>query len=181
MIERELLEEFVDRLVVLENFQDELSLDRKIELLSLVLDQLRYERGKDSETVTFEEYLQSEVKVVGNRLLISAPSVLRDVGSGLMLQQGESLIYVQRKLGHASINLTADTYGKWLPLGNKTAVDRLDATILSESGSKMVAMREGEAEETSEVVGKFGGACRGRTYGPLMKSQPPVVSPLSVP
>jgi integrase len=32
-----------------------------------------------------------------------------------MLQQGESLIYVQRQLGHASINLTADTYGKWLP------------------------------------------------------------------
>ena len=53
-----------------------------------------------------------------------------------MLQQGESIVYVQRQLGHASIQLTVDTYGKWLPMGNKAAVDRLDAVA---SGSKMVA------------------------------------------
>ena len=28
-----------------------------------------------------------------------------------------------------------------------------------------------EPDENSEVVGKFGGPCRGRTYGPLIKSQ----------
>ena len=39
---------------------------------------------------------------------------------------------MQRHLGHASIQLTVDTYGKWLPMGNKAAVDRLD----SPSGSK---------------------------------------------
>ena len=44
----------------------------------------------------------------------------------LLLQQGESIVYVQRQLGHASIQLTVDTYGKWLPMGNKAAVDRLD-------------------------------------------------------
>ena len=60
-----------------------------------------------------------------------------------MLQQGESLTYVQRQLGHASINLTADTYGKWLPPGNKAAVDRLDAPIFLESGSKVVAEKGG--------------------------------------
>jgi len=32
-------------------------------------------------------------------------------------------------IGAPSINLTADTYGKWLPLWNKAAMDRLDATI----------------------------------------------------
>ncbi len=64
-----------------------------------------------------------------------------------MLQQGESLTYVQRQLGHASINLTADTYGKWLPLGNKAVVDRLDATLFAESGSKMEQKgREGGSE-----------------------------------
>jgi hypothetical protein len=88
-----------------------------------------------------------------------------------MLQQGEALTYVQRQLGHASINLTADTYGKWLPLGNKAAVDRLDAPIFDESGSKVVAAEVVEKEENSELVGKFGGPCRGRTYGPLIKSQ----------
>ena len=50
----------------------------------------------------------------------------------LLLQQGESPAYVQRQLGHASIQLTVDTYGKWLPMGNKTAVNRLD----DEGGSK---------------------------------------------
>jgi hypothetical protein len=43
--------------------------------------------------------------------------------------------YVQRQLGHASIQLTVDTYGKWLPMGNKAAVDALD----SPSGSKVMA------------------------------------------
>ena len=52
-----------------------------------------------------------------------------------MLQQGESIVYVQRQFGHASIQLTVDTYGKWLPMGNKGAVDRLDG----ESGSRTVA------------------------------------------
>ena len=72
-----------------------------------------------------------------------SPHSLRHTYASLVLQQGESLIYVQRQLGHVSINLTADTYGKWLPLGNKAAVDRLDVPILSESGST----RAWEAEE----------------------------------
>ena len=53
-----------------------------------------------------------------------------------MLQQGESINYVQRQLGHATIQLTVDTYGKWLPLGNKAAVDRLDSLPVVASGSK---------------------------------------------
>jgi integrase len=42
------------------------------------------------------------------------------------LQLGESPVYVQRQLGHSSIKMTVDTYGKWLPAGNKAAVDKLD-------------------------------------------------------
>jgi integrase len=64
------------------------------------------------------------------------PHCLRHTYASLLLQQGESIVYVQRQLGHASIQLTVDTYGKWLPMGNKAAVDRLDYVI---SGSKMVA------------------------------------------
>ena len=54
--------------------------------------------------------------------------------------------YVQRQLGHASIQLTVDTYGKWLPMGNKAAVDALD----SPSGSKVVgnASHAGAGDET---------------------------------
>jgi integrase len=43
-----------------------------------------------------------------------------------LLQLGESPAYVQRQLGHSSIKMTVDTYGKWLPSGNRAAVDKLD-------------------------------------------------------
>lgn len=55
-----------------------------------------------------------------------SPHGLRHTFASLLLQAGESPAYVQRQLGHASIQLTVDTYGKWLPLGNKAAVDHLD-------------------------------------------------------
>jgi integrase len=63
------------------------------------------------------------------------PHCLRHTFASLLLQAGESAVYVQRQLGHASIKLTVDTYGRWLPMGNKAAVDRLDPT----AGSKVVA------------------------------------------
>jgi len=79
-----------------------------------------------------------------------SPHCLRHTYASLLLQAGESPAYVQRQLGHASIQLTVDTYGRWLPLGNKAAVDALD-TIADDaqtasgepsrerSGSKVVA------------------------------------------
>lgn len=38
------------------------------------------------------------------------------------------LLYVKEQLGHASIQITVDTYGKWLRPVNKAAVDRLLTT-----------------------------------------------------
>ena len=52
---------------------------------------------------------------------------------------------------------------------DRAAVDRLDATSVVESGSKLVADVPLEPDEDLEVVGKIGGPCRGRTYGPLIK------------
>jgi Phage integrase family len=75
------------------------------------------------------------------------PHCLRRTYASLMLQQGESPAYVQRQLGHASIQLTVDTYGKWLPMGNKAKVDRLDALPMVASGSKMVATEGGESRK----------------------------------
>ena len=34
---------------------------------------------------------------------------------------GQSPACVERQLAHASIRLTVDTYGQWLPMGNKPA------------------------------------------------------------
>ena len=72
------------------------------------------------------------------------PHCLRHSYASLLLQAGESPVYVQRQLGHASIKLTVDTYGKWLPMGNKAVVDRLD----DPDGSKSVAIRGGDGANT---------------------------------
>ena len=54
-----------------------------------------------------------------------------------------SSLYVQRQLGHSSIRITVDVYGRWLPTGNRDAVDRLagvnEFVQRAASGSKTVA------------------------------------------
>ena len=51
---------------------------------------------------------------------------LRHTFASVLLQQGESLMYVQEQMGHCSIQVTADVYGHLVPGGNRGAVDRLD-------------------------------------------------------
>ncbi len=70
---------------------------------------------------------------------------LRHTFASLLIQQGESLVYVKDQLGHHSIQITVDTYGHLVPGGNRQAVDRLDdvgevveVEQPDESGHKMV-------------------------------------------
>lgn len=51
---------------------------------------------------------------------------LRHTFASLLLQQGESVVYAKEQLGHASIQITVDTYGHLIPGANRAAVDRLD-------------------------------------------------------
>jgi len=74
-----------------------------------------------------------------------SPHCLRHTYASQLLQTGVSPVYVQRQLGHASIKMTVDTYGKWLPMEQTAVVDRLD----DQAGSKMVAARTPTAENTS--------------------------------
>jgi integrase len=90
------------------------------------------EAGTLSDESRVRKVLRKTLKAAKLPLHFS-PHCLRHTFAGLMLQQGESPAYVQRQLGHASIQLTVDTYGGWLPLGNKAAVNRLAD---EESGSK---------------------------------------------
>src|SRR5207237_2372182 len=85
-----------------------------------------------------------------------SPHCLRHTFASLLLQQGESPAYVQQQLGHASIQLTVDTYGKWLPLGNKAAVNQVD----EESGSKVVAKTTTGTSDALEVPAVVGGPSR---------------------
>ncbi len=90
---------------------------------------------------------------------------LRHTVASLLLQQGESPVYVQRQLGHASITLTVDTYGRWLPMGNKAAVDRLDAP----SGSKVVAKTVAAEARPEEKLDHSRGSERRLQAGGIMK------------
>ncbi len=54
---------------------------------------------------------------------------LRHTFASLLLQQGESPVYVKEQMGHSSIQVTGDLYGHLIPGGNKQAVDRLDAPV----------------------------------------------------
>jgi integrase len=80
------------------------------------------------------------------------PHCMRHTYASTLLAQGESPVYVQHQLGHASIRLTVDCYGAWLPRGNRAAVNRLD----DQSGSKVVANHESESVAALEISGKTG-------------------------
>ncbi len=54
---------------------------------------------------------------------------LRHTFASLLLQQGESPVYVKEQMGHSSIQVTVDLYGQLIPGGNKQAVDRLDEPV----------------------------------------------------
>jgi integrase len=100
-----------------------------------------------------------------------SPHSLRHTYASLLLQQGESPAYVQRQLGHGSIKLTVDTYGSWLPMGNKAAVDRLDDAEWGAGGSKMVAVGAGTPITVRQPFEKIGSPGRARTCDILINSQ----------
>ena len=54
-----------------------------------------------------------------------------------------SSLYVQRQLGHSSIRITVDVYGRWLPTGNRDAVDRLAGVNEFELWSQGIHARAG--------------------------------------
>ncbi len=111
-----------------------------------------------------------------------SPHDLRHTYASLLLSQGESPVYVQRQLGHASIQLTCDLYGRWLPVKSRHGgPDRLDEPMerVDRGGGapraeRMVAggSRKELAPDRDRVTpGIYGGPRRTRTCDPLIKSQ----------
>jgi len=66
---------------------------------------------------------------------------LRHSFASLLIQNGESLAYVKEQMGHASIQITVDTYGHLVPGGNRAAVDRLDDVQPSATPAQPEALR----------------------------------------
>src|SRR5262249_27728678 len=54
------------------------------------------------------------------------PHALRHTFASLLLQNGESPVYVKEQMGHSSIQVTVDSYAHLIPGANRQAVDRLD-------------------------------------------------------
>lgn len=80
----------------------------------------------------------SNLRKLFNRLLVTAKlrrirfHDLRHTFASLLLQQGESPVYVKEQCGHSSIKMTVDTYGHLIPGGNRQAVDKLDVRVPTE-------------------------------------------------
>ncbi len=55
------------------------------------------------------------------------PHCLRHIYASILLAEGVPAPYVQEQLGHATIELTVSTYGRWLKKKAPGALDRLDA------------------------------------------------------
>jgi integrase len=61
---------------------------------------------------------------------------LRHTYASILLAEGVSPVYVQEQLGHATIELTVSTYGRWLKKKAPGALDRLDSVAVPQSGSR---------------------------------------------
>ncbi len=106
------------------------------------------------------------------------PYDLRHTYASLLLSEGVPLVYVSQQLGHAKPTTTLKHYAKWMPSGNRRYVDVLDREAEKVWHQKLAPTAEMTAELSrpeSQVFEKIreenGGPCRGRTYGPLIKSE----------
>ncbi len=96
------------------------------------------------------------------------PYDLRHTFASLLLSCNVPLLYVSKQLGHDKPTTTLDHYAKWLPSGEQRLVNVFDRQ-LEKVGTKGWHQVDITKKESAEVIGKFGGPCRGRTYGPLIK------------
>jgi hypothetical protein len=98
---------------------------------------------------------------------------LRHTFASLLLQQGESVVYVKEQLGHASIQITVDTYGHLIPGANRAAVDRLDDAPMQPDATQAQPEPlndEATLAEMQELFGKSGEPRWNRTSNPQIKS-----------
>src|SRR5262245_61335497 len=96
-------------------------------------------------------------------------SRLRHTYASLLLSHGVSPVYVQRQLGHASIKLTADAYGRWLPIQDDGAVEWLSG--IGRRDSQSVATTKPGRSGVLERSAFYGEPSRDRTEDPLIKSR----------
>ena len=116
-----------------------------------------------------------------------SPHCLRHTYAILMIQAGAPLTYVRDQLGHSSIQVTVDIYGRWLPRGDKSWVDRLDAMRGQDAervvggeddggapdpdGDQLVTNVDADADEPPQLIENNGAGERTRTADLLITNQ----------
>jgi hypothetical protein len=99
--------------------------------------------------------------------LYFTPHGLRHTYASILPAEGVSPVYVQEQLGHATIELTVSTYGRWLKKKAPGALDRLDSVAVPQSGNKVVA-------EGAFAVGGVGTPSAGVPYIQALKMEPAI-------
>lgn len=79
------------------------------------------------------------------------PHCLRHTFAVLMIQSGASLQYVSEQLGHSSIKITADVYGKLQPSANVGQMDRLDSETQTNANDTQTRTDSGH-NGTAEII-----------------------------
>jgi integrase len=96
---------------------------------------------------------------------------LRHTFGSLLLQQGESVVYVKEQLGHSSIQMTVDTYGHLIPGANRVAVDGLDdAPTHLDATQAQPHPQIADAGDHPKSFVRSGEPRRNRTFNPQIKS-----------
>jgi integrase len=123
---------------------------------------------------------ERNVRHVFNRMLDAAKlrhlriHDLRHTFASLLLQQGESVVYVKEQLGHGSIQITVDTYGHLIPGANRGAVNRLDDADATHSNASQAQpeafVDEIDEHDDADLLRKSGEPPRNRTENPQIKS-----------
>ena len=116
--------------------------------------EIRRQFGSSRSTSTPARYHAIKV-CAANRCRLCRIRHKRHTYASLLLQQGESVVYVKEQLGHASIQITVDTYGPLIPGANRAAVDRLDDAPTQPSASQAHPERLDDAATLSEMKELF--------------------------
>ena len=70
------------------------------------------------------KFLDLVTKRAGIRKL--TPHIFRHSFASQLIAANQSLVYIQKQLGHSSISMTVDVYGHLVPGANREAVNLLD-------------------------------------------------------
>jgi integrase len=90
---------------------------------------------------------------------------LRHSFGSMLLQTGAPLPYVRDRMGHSSIQVTADVYGHMLPGANIACIDKLDApTIPQLSATQAQPAGSDVPSEVRQLVEKIGAGGGNRTH-----------------